>query len=429
MAVQQLKQSKPTRSQVEIALRLPIEFGGLVATQLERRISMIIPLAGIRVLDLSRFLPGPFCSQILGDYGAEITKIEDRSGDPVRYNLPRLAGESAQFFSVNRNKRSLTLDLRKNQGKLIFKKLAEASDVIIEGFRPGIMDSLGLGYQVLKEINPALVYCSLTAFGSTGPWRDSPAHDINVTGLAGITELTGRKDGPPAMSVVQLSAVSGSLYAALAIVMALLHRSRTGMGQFCDVAMLDSAVSLTGYTMAECSANEHVPVRGATRLTGSFAYFNIYETSDSRYISLGASETKFWEKFCQGISKTEYIEFHKDPSRQDEMIRGIQAAIKGKSQQEWMEIFGYDICVTPVLSFDEVSEHPQIKDRNTIVKLKDFKETGIDLVLPGPVIKFSDSSVEVNLDFPGRGQHSAEILLELGYTPEEIQEFLVNEVI
>lgn len=390
---------------------------------------MFNPLAGIRVVDLSRFLPGPFCSQILGDYGAEITKVEDRSGDPVRYNLPHLAGESAQFFSVNRNKRSLTLDLRKNQGRVIFKKLAAASDVIIDGFRPGTMDSLGLSYQVLKDINPGLVYCSLTAFGSTGPWRDSPSHDINVTGLAGITELTGRKDGPPAISVVQLSAVSGSLYAALAILMALLHRNRTGLGQFCDVAMLDSAVSLTGYSMAECCAIQHSPLRGTTRLTGGFAYFNIYETSDSRYLSLGASETKFWVKFCQGINKPEYIRFHKDPSRQDEMIRGIQAAIKGKSQQEWMEIFGDEICVTPVLNFDEVCDHPQIKDRNSLIKLKDFEETGIDLVLPGPVIRFSDQSVDVKLDFPGLGQHSTEILLELGYTPEEIQEFIVNEVI
>jgi crotonobetainyl-CoA:carnitine CoA-transferase CaiB-like acyl-CoA transferase len=381
------------------------------------------------VLDLSRSLPGSFCSQILGDYGAEIIKIEDRGGDPVRYNLPGLDGESAQFFSINRNKRSLTLDLRKSRGKSVFKRLAEVSDVIIDGFRPGTMDNLGLGYHMLAEINPALIYCSLTAYGNTGPLRDSPAHDINIVGLAGITELTGRKGDPPAMSAVQVSAVGGSLYGAIAILIALLHRERTGFGKFCDVAMLDSAVSLTSYTMAECSVNGEVPVRGDTRLTGRYAYFNIYETSDGKYISVGASEPKYWVNFCQGIGKPEYIEFHKEPNRQEEMVRGIQAAIKDKSQCEWLKIFSDAACVTPVLNFAQVSEHPQIRERNAIIKLKNFRDSGVDLTLPGPVIKFADYSADIHWAFPRRGEHNIQILQGLGYTQAEIHALMEDEVI
>jgi crotonobetainyl-CoA:carnitine CoA-transferase CaiB-like acyl-CoA transferase len=390
---------------------------------------MTIPLSSVRVLDLSRGLPGPFCTQILSDYGAEIIKIEDRTGDPARRNHPPIAGESAQFFSVNRNKRSLTLDLKTKEGQSIFKKLLSNSDVLIDGFRPGTMEKLGLGYEILKELNPGLIYCSLTAFGSTGPLRFSPAHDVNVTALAGITELTGRHDGPPAISTVQISALSGALYAVIAVLIALLQRKETGLGQYCDVAMLDSSISLLAYTLAEWSANRNIPQRGKERLTGNSAYFNLYETSDGRYLSLGAAEKKFWEKFCSGIGKPEYIEIHKEESRQDEMIEEIQTILRGKSQQEWMEIFGEEICLTPVLNLDEVSKHPQVQNREMIIKLDNFRESGMDLALPGPAIKFSDISCQETFEFPRTGQHKLEILEELGYTPDEIKLFIEKEII
>ncbi len=389
---------------------------------------MDFPLSGIRILDLSRALPGPYCSQLLSDYGAEIIKIEDRDGDPSRKNLPRLAGEGAQFYSVNRNKRSLTLDLKQKKGQEIFRKLVRVSDVVIDGFRPGTMDKFGLGYEALKQLNPSLIYCALTAYGWTGPLRNAPSHDINISSLAGITELTGHHNGPPAMSTVQISAVSGALYSAIAILVALHHRDKTGEGQFCDVAMLDSAVNLLAYTMAEWSGNQSLPRRGKGRLTGAFAYFNIYETSDGRYISVGASEEKYWTRFCTVINKPEYIKPHKEPSMQEEMINGIQDRIKRKSQSEWLEIFGDEACITPVLSLDEVSEHPQVKDRRTIIKIGNFRETGIDLALPGPVIKFSNSSNQPKYEFPRLGQHSGKILEELGYTLDEI-EVLVKEKI
>lgn len=390
---------------------------------------MTIPLSSFRVLDLSRGLPGPFCTQILSDYGAEIIKIEDRTGEPARRNHPSIAGEGAQFFSVNRNKRSLTLDLKTKEGQSIFKRLVRDSDVLIDGFRPGTMEKLGFSYEILKELNPGLIYCSLTAFGNTGPLRFSPAHDVNVTGLAGITELTGRHDGPPSISTVQISALSGALYAVIAILMALVQRNKTGLGQYCDVAMLDSSISLLAYTLAEWSANRQIPQRGKERLTGNSAYFNLYETSDGRYLSLGAAEKKFWEKFCSGIGKPEYIEIHKEQSMQDEMIKEIQTILRGKSQKEWMEIFGDDLCLTPVLNLDEVSKHPQVQNREMIIKLDNFRESGIDLALPGPVIKFSDSSSQAKLEFPRPGQHKQEILKELGYTPDEIKFFIEEEIV
>jgi len=390
---------------------------------------MTLPLAGIRILDLSRALPGPFGTQILADYGAEIIKIEDPSGDPVRNAEPHVAGDSARFLAVNRNKRSLTLDLRKAEGRAIFKKLAEGSDVIVDGFRPGTMDRLGLGYEILKEVNQRIIYCALNGFGNTGPLRDTPAHDINITSLAGITDLTGRSDDPPAMSTVQIAGISGALYSVIAILIALNHRNNTGIGQFCDIAMLDGSISLLAYTMAEWSGIGSTLQRGRGLLTGRYAYFNIYETSDKRYISLGASEMKYWKKFCSVIGKAEYIDLHKRLDRQEEMIRGIQSIIKQKSQQKWMQIFDTDMCCAPVLNLKEVSEHPQIQNREMIIRLKNFKGSDQDMVLTGLPIKLSESPGQLKFKFPGLGEHSRQILEEAGFTCDEIQLFIDKEII
>lgn len=390
---------------------------------------MTLPLAGLRVLDLSRALPGPFCTQVLADYGAEIIKIEDLTGDPSRSTDPRIAGESARFFAVNRNKRSITLDLRRDEGKEIFKRLVEGADVVVDVFRPGIMDRLGLGYEVLKKINQGIIYCSLNGFGNTGPLRNAPVHDINITSLAGITDLTGRSSGPPAMSAVQIGGVSGALYSLIAILMALQHRNKTGMGQFCDIAMLDTSISFLAYTLAEWSGTGSIPKRGEGLLTGHYAYFNIYETKDNKYISLGASEMKFWKRFCTEIGRPEYISIHKNLDRQEEMVQGIQLAIKQKSQQEWMEIFGNEICLTPVLNLQEVSDHPQVENREMIVKMRNFKGSDQDLAVIGLPFKLSDSPGEIKLEFPSLGEHKRQILEEAGYTADQIQEFIDKKII
>ncbi len=390
---------------------------------------MNLPLEGIRILDLSKTVPGSFCTQILGDYGAEIIKVEDRTGDPIRQLEPRIAGKSVRFHAINRNKKSITLDLRKEAGQEIFKKLVLVSDVIIDGFRPGTMEKWGLDYQVLKHLNHRIIYCAVNAFGTTGPLRTIPAHDINVLSLAGITGLTGSADGPPAMSPIQIAALAGgALYATIAILIALHNRSQIGQGQFCDVSMLDGSISLSAYTLAEWSGWGRLPQRGNELLTGGYAYSNVYETSDNKYVSLGASETKFWTKFCEEIGRPEYIDVHKKPEMQATMIKDIRFIIKQKSQVEWLEILG-DICFTPVLNLDEVSEHPQVKEREMIIKLKNFAAADQDIALAGLPIKFSPNPGEIKLTFPDLGQNNIEILGQAGFTAAEIEHFIAEEII
>ncbi len=391
---------------------------------------MKLPLEGIKVLDLSKTLPGSFCTQILANYGAEIIKIEDRTGDPVRQLQPLIGGQSIRFYEVNRNKKSITLDLREKAGQEIFKRLTAVSDVIVDGFRPGTMDKWGLDYRVLKEINGRIIYCAVNAFGATGPLSKVPAHDINVLSLAGVAGLTGTID-QPAMSPIQIAALAGgSLYSIIAILMALNQRNHSGQGQFCDVSMLDGSISLLVYTLAEWSGWGRLPQRGNELNTGGYAYFNVYETSDNQYVSLGASEKKFWTKFCQTIGRPEYIPIHKKPEVQPSMIKDIRRIMKQKSQAEWVEIFGdADICFAPVLSLDEVSCHPQVLNREMLIKVENFCESNHPIVLPGLPIKFSASPGEINFICPELGQHNQEVLEAIGYTSEEINHFLDQEII
>ncbi len=391
---------------------------------------MTLPLEGIKVLDISRALPGPFCTQILSDCGAEIIKVEDRTGDPSRHTEPQIAGNGARYYSVNRNKKSLTLDLRKPEGKEIFKNLVVKSDVVVDGFRPGTMDKLGLGYEVLSKVNPGIVQCTLSAFGATGPWRHTPAHDINVSSLAGVTYLTGGEDAPPAMSSVQIAGLGGALYAAIAILTALHNRNKTGRGMFCDVSMLDSSISMLAYTLADWSGLGRLPRRGHEMLTGGFAYFNVYETSDHKFISLGASETPFWTKFCNIIDKPEFIEKHKKREMQDEMVAEIRKIIKQKSFDEWNRVLsGEELCYAPVLRLDEVSEHPQVLDRQMVVKIRNFHDSGKDLFIPGRALKFSSDPGELPLEFAELGQHTREILTAIGCSEAEIDLLKSKEVI
>ena len=333
---------------------------------------MSLPLQGIRVLDLSRGLAGPFCTQILSDYGAEVIKIEGRAGDTTRQAEPRIAGQSTRFCEVNRNKKSISLDLRNPEGQEIFKKLASISDIIVDVFRPGTMEQLGLGYEVLRDINERIIYCAFNAFGSSGPLRDSPAHDVNIASLAGLTYLTGSEDGPPVLSSIPMAALSGSLYAVIAILIALQNRHQSGIGQYCDISMLDSSISMLVWSLADWSGLGKLPRRGHETLNGGYAYFNIYETSDGKYVSLGASEPKFWNRFCNLINRPEFIKIHKDPEMQDMMLAEIRSIMKQKPQTDWIALLE-NLCFAPVQDLKEVSEHPQVIERKMIERIENFQ--------------------------------------------------------
>lgn len=213
---------------------------------------MSLPLEGIRVLDLSRYLPGPLATQLLADFGAEVIKVEDRAGELGRYLPPLINGESSRFYTVNRNKKSITLDMKKEDGKKVFRALAAKADIVVDQFRPGVMDKMGLGYESLRKINDRLIYCIITGYGLTGPMRDTAGHDLNYLNISGVTELTGTKNGMPSLCGVQIADIAGgSLYAVIAMLLAVMARDNTGKGQLCDVAMMDGALSLLSYTIGE----------------------------------------------------------------------------------------------------------------------------------------------------------------------------------
>lgn len=392
---------------------------------------MTLPLEGIRILDLSRYLPGPLATQMLADFGAEVIKVEDRKGELGRYLPPMLDGTGAPFYSVNRNKKSLTLDLKSEQGREIFRRLAQNSDVIVDQFRPGVMDKLGLGYESLKDINPALIYCSLTGYGLNGPMRDAAGHDLNYLSIAGVTGLNGSADSGPAMSGVQIADVAGgSLYSVIAILMALEARHKTGKGQLCDVAMMDGALSLLSYTIGSWAGSGIVPQRGNELLSGGFATYNIYKCKDGGYVSLGAVEHKFWAEFCKKIGKEEYISLQIDREKQVQIKEDIQEIMLQKSRDEWVDFFAdSDICFTPVLDLDEVSNHPQVLARNMMQRLVDFKDSGKDMLLIGVPFHLSENPARLNPSFPESGEHNEEILMQAGYSKIEIEDFMNKGVL
>ena len=388
-------------------------------------------LSGVRVLDLSRMLAGPFCSQILADFGAEVIKVEDLNGDTGRWSPPMVGEQSAIFYTVNRNKKSIALDLKSEDGAEVFKRMVGISDVVIDQFRPGVMQRLGFGYDELSKINPRIICCSLSGYGMTGPMSEMAGHDINFLSMAGVIDITGGSDGRPCIPGVQIAGMAGGgMYAVIAILLALIDREKTGRGQFCDIAMLDGSISLMSYALGELFGSQRSGNRGKEILTGGFACYNLYRCKDDKYFSLGAIEGKFWIEFCQTLGVPQLINSQWDISRQDEMHREIELVTQQKNRDEWMEIFsGANICLTPVLSVEEMVEHPQVKARNMIHVLKDLNQTGIDLPVPAPAIVMSQSPAQVNLSFPKLGADADELLAELGFSPDKIQSLRDRRVI
>lgn len=392
---------------------------------------MNLPLDGIRVLDLSRARTGPFTTQILADFGAEVIKIEPPvQGEPGRHEPPVLDGFSAYFYSVNRNKKSLTLNLKSEEGKQIFKRLAAQSDVILDQFRPGVMEKLGLSYEELRKENSRLIYCALSGFGNTGPMKYWAGHDINLQSLSGLLGLTGAKNGKPAISQVPLAGFAGgTMFAVTAILLALISREKTGQGQFCDISMLDSAVSYLTTGIAAWTGWGQTLEMGNDTLTGKYAFYNIYETADNRFVSLGAIEKKFWVNFCEKIGVPEYIELQWEESKQEEIIGRIQDIIKSKPLNYWVDLLeDENSCFTPLLTLEEMASHPQIKDREMIIEAPVNGPNG-PLLLTGTPIKLSSTPAEINLTFSGIGEHNREILLSIGYSEKEIEKFVQEQII
>lgn len=388
------------------------------------------PLTGIKVLDLSQYLPGPLCCQMLADYGAEVIKVETVDGELGRMSNPKIDGNKAHYYNVNRNKKSLALDLKQEEGKEIFKNLVKNADVVFEQFRPETMNKLGLGYEELKKINKGIVYCSLTGYGYSGPLKMAAGHDNNYLSIAGILGISGTKEAPGLIGTQVADIAGGTLHSVIAILLALRARDITGEGQFCDVGMVDGCSTMLAYILADYWGGEKLPQRSSDTLNGGLACYNLYETADGRYVSLGALEPKFWTDFCRKIGHEEWIIDEVNPQRQGVMMEEIAAIMKQKNQQEWVEYMkDVDICFAPVLSLDDTIKHPQITERELVIKVPDFRGSGKTALLPGLPIKLSDTPGEAILNFANLGQHSREILTDAGYSEDEINKFVANKVI
>lgn len=382
---------------------------------------MKLPLEGLRVVDLSMYLPGPLCTQMLADFGAEVIKVEPIGGEWGRWVHPLMGSQSALFYLVNRNKKSIAINLKTETGKEIFRSLIQQADVLLEQFRPGVMEKMGLGYNDLNSINPSLIYCSISGYGHTGPLKYAAGHDLNYQSTAGLTGLNGTAD-KPALSGVQIADIGGgSLHAVIAILLALIARNQTGKGQFCDVSMLDGAISFLAYSLAEWASRGEVPQRGKEILSGGYACYQVYETSEGGYVSLGAIEPKFWQGFCEKLERPEFTAWQWLPDKQGEMIQSIQAQLKTRSRTEWVEYFASDdICFTPVLNLQEVMEHPQVQDREMLIGMDNFRDIGNKLIMAGIPIKLSDTPGIIKIKFAELGENTEEILRSLGYARDTI---------
>ncbi|MEM8985205.1 MAG: CaiB/BaiF CoA-transferase family protein [Pseudomonadota bacterium] len=374
-------------------------------------------LDGTVVLDLTRLLPGPLATLQLADHGAEVIKIEDiGKGDYARREMAFGISMSHLFHALNRGKKSAAIDLRADAGREAFLKLVATADVVVESFRPGVLDRLGIGYDQLKEVKNDIILCSITAYGQTGPYRDQAGHDINMCGYAGVSDQLGFENGAPAPSNFQIGDIAGgSLTATTAILMALLKRDRTQDGAHIDVSITDSlfAYNLLPFTNAQLFQKS--PERGADILTGGLGCYGYYETSDGGYMAVGALEPKFWQAFCRKLDREDLIEEHlKFGDEAASLKQTLKEVFKTRTRDEWAAFLGdADCCITPVLTPLEAQNDPQIKSRGLLYTSEDPVD-GEMLRLVNP-IRMNGAAPAPAAPAPRLGEHTDEILGQAGY--------------
>ena len=386
-------------------------------------------LTGLKILDFSTLLPGPYATLMLGDLGADIIKISAPDKKDIVADYPPYIEDtnlSANQAWLGRNKKNLFLNLKNEKSKEIIHKLIMEYDIVIEQFRPGVMERLGLGYENLKKINPKIIYCSLTGYGQTGPLKNNAGHDINYLARSGNMNYSGKKSTGPVLTNMQIADIGvGSLNSVIGILSAVYYRIQTGKGQYIDVAMSDGLISFNAMEGASFLVNGIEPRREETRLNGGCAY-DFYETKDNRYLSVGALEPKFWENFCNCIGLPEFIEKTVMPKDVLAMKEIIRKRILEKTLDEWLEIFeGKDVCVEPVLTMKEaLLEDEHIKARELVVDVEVANSNGKTIKQMASPIKLSECPVKYNKTGYPLGYHSEEILKNLGYSEKNIEEMV-----
>ena len=376
---------------------------------------MTSALEGIRILDLSRYSPGQVCTMVLGDFGAEVISIETPfEAQPLAKFLMQ------QRASVSRNKKSIALNLKAESGKGIFHKLAQRADVIVEGFKPGVVQRLGVDYETIKEINPRIIYCSITGYGQDGPYRDLPGHDPNYLAITGVLETTGERGGRPVIPLNLMGDMAGGAMSAVSgILAALVARERTGRGQFVDIAMVDGILSLFSSIAYMYLEFGEVLNRGEHWLTGGTPWSNIYETKDGKYISVSCPEPWFWERLCRALGHEDLTPCQFDSERQEEIFASLRKTFLTETRDRWFTLLRQaDVNVAPVYSMGEAFHDPHIIHRKMVVEVDDPMRGRVKQI--GIGIKLSDTPGRIRSLGPSLGQHTQEVLTELGYTSSDI---------
>jgi crotonobetainyl-CoA:carnitine CoA-transferase CaiB-like acyl-CoA transferase len=392
-------------------------------------------LDGIRVLDLTRALAGPFCTVMLGDNGADVIKVEiPGSGDDTRkWGPPFIGEESAYYLSINRNKRSLTLNLQDAQAQEVFMKLAQDIDVVVENFTPGVMGRFGLDYDAVKAVNPKVVYCSISGFGQDGPYRNRPAYDQIMQGVGGLMSITGEPDGEPQKIGIAVTDIGAGMWSAFAIMAALNHRGKTGEGQYIDISMLDAQVAWLTYQAAFFFANGEAPKRmGAAHPT--LVPYQAFMCKDGKYINVAVGSERIWERFCQGMER-EDLKDHPDyatnsvrVNNRGAMVSMLQEIFLTRPVAEWVkDLQAANVPCGPINDLADVFADPQVLARNMYLEmahptLGSIKQTGLP-------IKFSLTPGGLDRHPPLLGEHNQEILKSLGYSEADVQSLMAQSVI
>lgn len=383
-------------------------------------------LDDLKILDFSTLLPGPYATLMLADMGAEVLKISSASRPDIVLDYPPFIGDtgvSASQAWLGRNKKTMFLNLKTGEGKAVVKELVKEYDIVLEQFRPGVMEKLGLGYEDLKAVNPKLIYCSLTGYGQTGPLRDAAGHDINYMSRSGIISQAGRRESGPSLMNFQIADIAvGSMNSVIGILAAVNYRKNTGKGQYIDVAMMDGCVPFNSLDGAGFLVSGKEPKREGERLNGGCIY-DFYETKDGEYLSVGSLEPQFWSRFCTAIGREDLIEGTVYPPNIDEVKAEIRGILKTKTKDEWVEVFShYDACVQPVLNLKEaLLEDEQVKEREMVVDVKLPLHEDVSVKQLATAVKLSECPCEYKFAGYPTGYHTKEVIEQLGMDYAELK--------